>query len=77
MAGFTTHRTHMSVTLHDGAPTLGRLDFASSFDSPAGSIESIEGKSVDLDAPIAMTFENHDRYDRVLVDAAIQSLKKR
>lgn len=76
MAGFTTHRARFDVTTGDGQPVLGTIDFAISYDTPPRGTESIEGVPVNIDVPIARTFENHDHYDRLLVDSAIRALTK-
>lgn len=74
MAGFTTHRARFDVTPGEGQAVLGTIDFAISYDTPPGGTESIEGVSVNVDVPIPRTFDNHDRYDRLLIDGAIQAL---
>lgn len=75
MGGFTTHRLKKDVVLE--GKRLGSLDLAVAYDTPAGSDESIEAVPVHLDVPVPRTFENHARYDAVLVDAAIEALRKR
>ncbi len=77
MAGYTTHRTHIDLSLRPGGPNLGRIDFASSFDTAPGDTVSIEGASVPLDAEVPLTFENRETFDRLQVDAAIRELEKR
>lgn len=73
MAGFTTHRARFDVG-RAGEPALGTIDFAVAYDSVAGATESIEGVPVSVDVPVPRTFDNHARYDSVLVEAAIRAL---
>ena len=75
MAGFTTHRARFDVVSSAGHPPLGSIDFAISYDTPPDGTESIEGTYVNIDVPIARTFENIARYDRLLVDGAIHALQ--
>ncbi len=75
MAGFTTHRARFDVVSREGQPPLGSIDFAISYDTPPGGTESIEGTYVNIDVPIARTFENFGRYDALLVDGAIHALQ--
>ena len=77
MAGFTTHRARFDVALNDGGTALGTIDFAVSYDTVAGGQDSIEGTYVNIDVPVARTFENHDAFDKLLVDGAIGALEKR
>jgi C-terminal processing protease CtpA/Prc len=74
MAGFTTHRARFDVTGGEGQAVLGTIDLAISYDTPPSGTENIEAVPVKIDVPISRTFENHDRYDRLLVDGAIQAL---
>jgi hypothetical protein len=62
------------VAARERQPVLGTIDFAISYDTPPGGSESIEAVPVKLDVPIAWTFENHDRFDQLLVEGAIRAL---
>ena len=53
---------------------LGTLDLAIAYDTAPGGTSSIEAVSVAIDVPIPRTFDNRDRYDRLLVDGAIRAL---
>jgi hypothetical protein len=75
-AGFTTHRARFDVKASENEAPLGTIDFAVSYDTAPGTSESIEGVPVTLDVPVAQSFENHEHYDRLLVDAAIGALGK-
>jgi hypothetical protein len=75
-AEFTTHRARLDVVAREAQPAIGSIDFAVAYDTPSGSTENIEGHAVmKLDVPIARTFENHERYDALLVDGAIDALR--
>jgi hypothetical protein len=76
MAGFTTHRSRFPVSLRDGAKPLGTVDFAASFDTAtADSNDSIEARPIAIDVPVMRTFENREKFDQVVVDAAIGALE--
>lgn len=77
MAGFTTHRARFDVPSRDGKGVLGTIDLAIAYDTPPGRTESIEAVPVTIDVPIPRTFENHEHYDRLLVDGAIRALTSR
>jgi hypothetical protein len=77
MAGLTTHRARFDIAAAEGRPVLGQIDFAISYDTLAGREESIEAVPVKLDVPIDRTFENHRRFDALLVDGAIHALSAR
>lgn len=77
MAGVTTHRARFDIAAREGQPPLGTIDFAISYDTIAGGSESIEAVPVTIDVPIARTFENHARFDALLVDGAIRALETR
>lgn len=77
MAGFTTHRARFGVVPSPGAPEIGTIDLAIAYDTASGSTESIEAVPVKIDVPVERTFENHAKYDELLVDRAIEALQRR
>lgn len=74
MGGFTTHRLETEVVFR--GKRLGSLSFAVAYDTAPGGTESIEAVPVHIDVPVPRTFENHARYDAVLVEAAIEALRR-
>jgi C-terminal processing protease CtpA/Prc len=77
MGGFTTHRARFPVALRAGEKPLGTLDFAVSYDTAPGAKESLEGTTVEIDVPVMRTFENREKFDQLLVDAAIGALENK
>ncbi len=77
MSGFTTNRARFDVVPAPGKREIGTIDFAISYDAASGTDESIEAVPVKIDVPVERTFENHARYDQLLVDRAIEALQRR
>jgi len=73
-AGYTTYRLEYRVVTPDTQVDLGTLRFALSREFNGTTGELIEGRPLPIDIPLWRTFENSDRYDQLLVDAAIEAL---
>jgi hypothetical protein len=75
-AGFTTHKARFPVSIRDGAKPLGTIEFAVSFaTAPGAEGESLEGRPIEIDAPVMRTLDNREKFDQLLVDAAIGALE--
>jgi hypothetical protein len=75
-AGYTTHRVRLPVVLADGSD-FGFLNigFSQSLSGVTGA--PIEAVPLPIDVPIERTFDERQRWDALLVDAAIAALRKR
>lgn len=73
-AGYTFARKHLPLTVRD--VDLGLLTVAVSFELSGKTGRRIEAVPIDLDSTIPRLFSNHDRYGRLLVEAAQQALRR-
>jgi hypothetical protein len=55
---------------------FGTIGIAFSQYLDGGTGEALEGVPLHLDVPLARTFERQGRYDRMLVDAAIEAMQE-
>jgi hypothetical protein len=73
--GHTTRRLERDVVYR--GKLLGRLTMAFSYEVSGKTGERIEGVPIALTERVERTFANRDRYDQLLVDAAIAAVKRR